>query len=159
VSFQRYCARAEDTAAAGEAFATILVSGDIVLLSGPLGAGKTTFVQGVARGLGVRDRVTSPTFIIVREHRCENARGIETLHHADVYRIGSLDEVVELALGELVEESAVAIVEWGELAASVFGRDVLTVSFVLDEQDGRLLDVAGGLAPTRSEELIAWSRP
>jgi tRNA threonylcarbamoyl adenosine modification protein YjeE len=69
VSWQRFCATAGDTVAAGEAFAAVLSSGDIVLLSGTLGAGKTTFVQGVARALGVQDRVTSPTFTMVREHR------------------------------------------------------------------------------------------
>ncbi len=59
------------------------------------------------------ERVTSPTFTIVRQHEAHNDLGIRTLHHADVYRIQSLDEVLDLALGELVEGSAVAIVEWG----------------------------------------------
>ncbi len=129
MSWQRFCASAQDTVAAGEAFAAVLTSGDIVLLSGKLGAGKTTFVQGVAKGLGVSDRVTSPTFTMVREHVCSNDSGIETLHHCDVYRVDSLDEVLDLALGELVEDAGVALVEWGELAASVFGRDVMTIDF------------------------------
>ncbi|HEY5010695.1 MAG TPA: tRNA (adenosine(37)-N6)-threonylcarbamoyltransferase complex ATPase subunit type 1 TsaE, partial [Acidimicrobiales bacterium] len=120
---------AEDTVAAGEAFARVLKSGDIVLLSGTLGAGKTTFVKGVAKGLGVSERVTSPTFTMVREHLCSNDLGITTLHHSDVYRVETLDEVLDLALGELVEDSAVALAEWGELAASVFGRDVMTIEF------------------------------
>jgi tRNA threonylcarbamoyladenosine biosynthesis protein TsaE len=159
VTWQRYCATAADMQLAGEAFAAVLQSGDIVLLTGQLGAGKTTFVQGVARGLGVRDRVTSPTFTLVREHACDNEQGITTLHHADVYRVESLDEVLDLSLGELVEESGVALVEWGELAAPVFGREVVTVSFDIDELDGRTLRVDGALALDRGAELGRWARP
>ena len=157
MSWQRYCATAEDTIAAGEACAAVLRPSDIVLLSGTLGAGKTTFVQGVAKGLGVRERVTSPTFTMVREHTSSNALGIETLHHCDVYRVESLDEVLDLALGELVEDSAVALVEWGELAASVFGRDVMTVDFRVDDDDGRTLTVDGELAATRGAQLDRWA--
>jgi tRNA threonylcarbamoyladenosine biosynthesis protein TsaE len=157
MSWQRYCATADETVAAGEAFSAILSSGDIVLLSGTLGAGKTTFVQGVAKGLGVHERVTSPTFTMVREHRCENSSGIETLHHCDVYRVESLDEVLDLALGEMVEDAAVALVEWGELAATVFGRDVMTIDFHVDEDEGRTLRVDGELATTRAALLDAWA--
>jgi tRNA threonylcarbamoyladenosine biosynthesis protein TsaE len=157
LSWQRFCATAEDTIAAGEEFAAVLSSSDIVLLSGTLGAGKTTFVKGVAKGLGVHERVTSPTFTMVREHHCSNSSDIETLHHCDVYRVESLDEVLDLALGELVEDSAVALVEWGELAASVFGRDVITVDFQVDDNDGRTLTVGGELAATRAAQLDAWA--
>ena len=143
--------------AAGEALAGALRPGDVVLLTGPLGAGKTTFAKGVAKGLGVRERVTSPTFTIVREHHCANDLGIETLHHCDVYRVESLDEVVDLAIGELVEESAVALVEWGELAAAVFGRDVLTIDFAVGEDEGRELVVDGVLAAQRVDALERWA--
>ena len=153
MSWRRYCATADDTIAAGEAFSAVLSSGDIVLLTGTLGAGKTTFVKGVAEGLGVRERVTSPTFTMEREHRCANNAGIETLHHCDVYRVKSLDEVVDLALGELVEDAAVALVEWGELAASVFGRDVMTIDFHVDDYEGRMLSVDGELAIARAARL------
>ena len=155
--WRREATTAEDTIAAGEAFAKVLRSTDIVLLSGTLGAGKTTFVKGVARGLGVRDRITSPTFTMVREHRCSNDLGIVTLHHCDVYRVGSLDEVVDLALGELVEESGIALIEWGELAATVFGRDVMTIDFVVDDEEQRTLIVDGALAHERSALLDEWA--
>lgn len=156
MTWRRYCASATDTQRAGEEFAALLRPGDVVLLNGTLGAGKTTWVQGVARGLGVVERVTSPTFTLVREHEC-HARGIATLHHADVYRVRGLDEVLDLALGELVEEAAVALVEWGELAATVFGRDVFTVRFSTDERDVRLLEVDGALTLGRVEELDGWA--
>ncbi len=158
MSWRRYCATAPEAQGAGEAFARVLRPGDIVLLSGTLGAGKTTFVQGVAKGLGVLDRVTSPTFTLVREHACENDLGITTLHHADVYRINTLDEVLDLALGELVEESGVAIVEWGDLAATLFGRDVFTIEFDVDQSEGRMLSVDGALAAQRADELDAWGQ-
>lgn len=158
MTWRRYAASAEETQAAGEAFSLLLRPGDIVLLSGPLGAGKTTFTQGAGRGLGVRDRVTSPTFTMVRQHECVNDLGITTLHHADVYRVGSLGEVDDLALGELVEESGVALVEWGDIALSVFGLDVITVSFVIDERNGRTLHVDGALSG-RESALDAWAQP
>jgi tRNA threonylcarbamoyladenosine biosynthesis protein TsaE len=126
-------------------------------LNGTLGAGKTTFVKGVAAGLGVRERVTSPTFTMVREHRCWNDGGIVTLHHCDVYRVESLDEVIDLALGELVEENAVAVVEWGDLAASVFGRDVVTIDFAVGDDEERILTVSGESAASRAPALERWS--
>jgi len=158
VTFQRRCATPEATQAAGHALAALLRPGDIVLLSGPLGAGKTTFSQGVARGLGVTDRVTSPTFTMVRQHEASNAAGITTLHHCDVYRVESLGEVLDLDLGELVEEQGVALVEWGELAASIFGRDVLTVTFSPDvESDERTLTVGGAIDEARRALLEEWA--
>lgn len=158
MTWRRDCADAEATRAAGEAFARLLAPGDVVLLTGPLGAGKTTFVQGVARGLGVSDRVTSPTFTMVHEHACHNARGVTTLQHADLYRIQGVDEAIDLALGELVEEDAVALVEWGELAAPVFGRDVLTIDFEVTEDDARRLAVDGGAAAGRAAAIEEWAR-
>ncbi|MGC8509405.1 MAG: tRNA (adenosine(37)-N6)-threonylcarbamoyltransferase complex ATPase subunit type 1 TsaE [Acidimicrobiales bacterium] len=145
MSWSCRCATAADTAAAGEDFAAALVPGDVVLLTGPLGAGKTTFVQGVARGLGVTERVTSPTFTMVRPHAC-HAGAITTLWHADLYRVESLDEVWDLALGELVEESGVALVEWGELATSALGRDAWTVQVAVHDDEARVLEAAGARA-------------
>ena len=153
----RFTAGPAATEAAGEEFARLLRPGDVVLLSGPLGAGKTTFVRGLARGLGVRERATSPTFTMVREHHCHNELGIATLHHADVYRIQSLDEVIDLALGELVEEDAVAVVEWGELAAPVFGSDVVTIAIAIVSDEERTIDVVGPSAPERAEAFTRWA--
>lgn len=156
MSWRRDCARAEDTRSAGEGFARVLRPGDIVLLAGQLGAGKTTFTQGVAEGLGVNERATSPTFTMVRQHECHNDLGISTLHHADVYRVASLAEVRDLDLGELVEESGVALVEWGDLATSIYGSDILNVKFILDNAEVRTLVVDGALSDGRRDELDAW---
>jgi tRNA threonylcarbamoyladenosine biosynthesis protein TsaE len=156
--FLRTCVDDAATQAAGADFAAVLRPGDVVLLTGLLGAGKTTFVKGVARALGVSERVTSPTFTMVRQHEARNAAGITTLHHADVYRVESLGEVLDLDLGELVEESAVALVEWGELASSVFGPEVLRVEISCsDEDETRRIAVSGAIDAARGAALTNWS--
>jgi len=157
VAYERLCASDDATQDAGEAFAAVLRRGDVVLLSGRLGAGKTTFVKGVARALGVIERVTSPTFTMVRPHAAHNDRGITTLHHADVYRVDSIGEVLDLDLGELVEEDGVALVEWGDLAASVFGREVLTLSFEVEDDDRRRIVVGGAIDEERTAALELWA--
>ncbi len=144
------------TQRAGEDLAQILMPGDIVLLIGTLGAGKTTFTQGVARGLGVTERVTSPTFTVVREHRCHAREEITTLHHADIYRVESLGEVTDLALAELVEECAVAVVEWGEIAEELFGPQVLRVRLSARDDDARTIEIDGDASRGRESLLERW---
>lgn len=121
----RRTASPEDTQALAAELAGVLEPGDVVLLGGELGAGKTTFTQGLARALGVTDVVTSPTFTLVRSY--PTARGFVLLH-ADVYRLEQLQEVIDLALPEELEEGAVAVIEWGEKAAPALGPDYLAVT-------------------------------
>jgi tRNA threonylcarbamoyladenosine biosynthesis protein TsaE len=111
--------------------ASVCAAGDVVLLIGELGAGKTAFAQGFAAALGVTGPVTSPTFTLVRQYACGPGAPVETLIHADVYRTGSLSEVVDLGLAELVEERAIALVEWGDMAAPALGEDALVVTLAL----------------------------
>jgi tRNA threonylcarbamoyladenosine biosynthesis protein TsaE len=94
--------------ALGARLATLLLAGDLVVLAGPLGAGKTVFVQGIAAGLGAAGPVTSPTFVIARVHD----DGRVPLVHVDAYRLGDIDEVDDLDLDADVE-TAVTVVEWG----------------------------------------------
>ncbi len=157
MAFERFCESDDATQDAGEAFAAVVRPGDVVLLSGRLGAGKTTFVKGVARALGVIERITSPTFTMVRPHDAHNDLGITTLHHADVYRVESIGEVLDLDLGELVEENGVAFVEWGDLASSVFGLDVLTLSFEVEDNDSRRIVVGGAIDDERAQALSIWA--
>jgi tRNA threonylcarbamoyladenosine biosynthesis protein TsaE len=98
----------EDTQALGRALAAVLQRGDLVVLVGPLGAGKTALTQGIGVGLGVREPVTSPTFVISRVHR----GGRVPLVHVDAYRLGSMADVDDLDLDASTEES-VTVVEWG----------------------------------------------
>lgn len=102
---------AEQTRALGERLATVLRAGDLVVLVGDLGAGKTTLTQGIGAGLGVRGQVASPTFIIARAH--PSLGDGPDLVHVDAYRLGSLDEVDALDLDSTLEDS-VTVVEWGE---------------------------------------------
>jgi tRNA threonylcarbamoyladenosine biosynthesis protein TsaE len=134
--------------------------GDVVLLIGDLGAGKTVFAQGFAAGLGVPGPVTSPTFALVRHYRCGERSPVTALIHADVYRTGSLHEVADLALAELVEEDAVVLVEWGELAAPALGDSALEVTLVAPDPVGaperRVLTVVGrGRWADRSDAMLA----
>ena len=96
-----------DTQALGARLAGSLRAGDLIVLIGPLGAGKTALVQGIGAGLGVRGAVVSPTFVIARVHR-----GRLPLVHVDAYRLGSLDEVDDLDL-DVDMADAVTVVEWG----------------------------------------------
>jgi len=126
----------EETRSLGAALASQLVPGIVVVAAGGLGAGKTALAQGLAVGLGVRDRVTSPTFTLLASHRASNGAGIETMLHADLYRTLSGEEVDDLAIGELVEFAAVCFVEWGDLAPDVLGAERIFVTIsqgVLDD--------------------------
>ncbi len=97
-----------DTRALGGALAALLVPGDLLVLAGPLGAGKTALTQGIGAGLGVREPVTSPTFVIARVHR----DGRLPLVHVDAYRLGGVADVDDLDL-DVTVESSVTVVEWG----------------------------------------------
>lgn len=134
---------ARDMRACGSVFASWLRSGDVVLLSGPLGAGKTTFMQGVGAGLGIEDPVVSPTFTIAREMDGRFADGSAAhLVHVDAYRIGGvergdaagsalMDELESLGLDEELEspsEGTVVLMEWGEQMAGLLSPDRMDVS-------------------------------
>jgi tRNA threonylcarbamoyladenosine biosynthesis protein TsaE len=119
--------------AAGAAVAGLLGPGDVVLLDGELGAGKTTFVKGLAAAAGVIEPVTSPTFTLMRRYR--TTLGAD-LVHVDIYRLERLSEIVELGLPELLEDGAFAVVEWGTRAVPVLGADYLGVEIAFGA-DGR----------------------
>jgi tRNA threonylcarbamoyladenosine biosynthesis protein TsaE len=122
---------ADDTRALGATLARALRPGDMVLLAGDLGSGKTTLSQGVAVGLGVDDHVTSPTFTLVRSYPCR-ASTVATFVHADLYRLEHLHEVADLALDEMVEDGGVAVIEWGDGAAPLLGAGSLAVGLAID---------------------------
>ncbi|GII66412.1 tRNA threonylcarbamoyladenosine biosynthesis protein TsaE [Sphaerisporangium krabiense] len=115
----------EDMRALGEEVARLFGPGDLVVLSGPLGAGKTTFVQGVAEGLKVRGPITSPTFVIARVH--PSLAGGPALVHADAYRLGGALEVDDLDLDASLEDS-VTVVEWGEGLVEGLAEDRLEIA-------------------------------
>jgi tRNA threonylcarbamoyladenosine biosynthesis protein TsaE len=125
----------------GRRLAALLRAGDLVILAGPLGAGKTTLVQGIGAGLGVRGPVTSPTFVIARVH--PPLAGGPALVHADAYRLGSFGEVDDLDLDTDVGR-AVTVVEWGTGLAEPLAEDRLEITIEPDrDSDVRTVRING----------------
>jgi tRNA threonylcarbamoyladenosine biosynthesis protein TsaE len=138
-----------DTEALGARIGAELAAGDVVLLAGPLGAGKTVFVRGLARGLGVAGAVTSPTFVIAREHPpAPGGRGVG-LVHVDAYRLGGRAELDDLDLDTDLASAAV-VVEWGEGLADGLAQRYLLVRLTRRDDDSRvaLLSWEAGTAAT-----------
>jgi tRNA threonylcarbamoyladenosine biosynthesis protein TsaE len=130
------CADPEATRQLAARLARALQPGDLILLEGGLGAGKTTFTQGLARALGVGSAVTSPTFVLMNIY--PTTSGYD-LVHVDVYRLDRLSEVADLALPELLEDGAVVVVEWGERAAAALPGPHLHVRIDADDEGERTL--------------------
>lgn len=138
------CPTAEATRAFGRELAARLRPGDLVVLSGELGAGKTTLVQGLADGLDVRGPITSPTFVISRVH--PSLVGGPPLVHVDAYRLGGLDELDALDLDESLED-AVTVVEWGHGLVETLAENVLEVAIAVDPATETRTVVVTGRGP------------
>lgn len=135
------CARTDgpdSTRAVAAALADHVVDGDLIVLTGDLGAGKTCFTQGLGAGLGIEDRITSPTFTLVTRYD-----GRLRLNHLDVYRLDGSDETLDLDLPELAEDG-VTVIEWGERISDVLPAEQLLIEmrFEDDSDDGRRLVLA-----------------
>jgi tRNA threonylcarbamoyladenosine biosynthesis protein TsaE len=132
-----------DTRDFGRRLAAVLRAGDLVILDGPLGAGKTVLAQGIGAGLGVRGAVTSPTFVIARVHQPDPERGGRfPLVHVDAYRLAGIAEVNDLDLDTSLED-AVTIVEWGEGKVEQLSDAHLVVLLRRREDDVREVDLVG----------------
>jgi tRNA threonylcarbamoyladenosine biosynthesis protein TsaE len=129
---------AEETLEIGRRLAEDLRPGDVVALSGELGAGKTTLVKGIALGLGVREPVTSPTFTLIQEYE-----GRLPVYHVDLYRIREAESLEDLGLEEYFYGTGVTLVEWPEKAASFLPPSALTVNISV-QAGGRRQFVIGG---------------
>jgi len=117
-----YTASADETRAVAAALAAHLEAGDVVVLIGDLGAGKTTFAQGIARGLGVTGPVTSPTFTLVQQYQ-----GRLPIAHVDVYRLDRIQELHDLGFEELVDGPGVTVIEWGDAVRQLLPPDRVVV--------------------------------
>lgn len=149
---ERITTSASATAALGERVGRELRKGDIVLLSGDLGTGKTCFTQGVGRGLGCAETVNSPSFVLMNEYH-----GRETLYHVDLYRIEDVEELDELGLWDYAE-SGVLIIEWPERGIDVLPADGLVVEFAFgDQEDERHLRLRA--RGPRGEAILAAIAP
>lgn len=130
----------EETRILGAALAPQLVPGDVLSLGGELGAGKTTFVQGLGAALGVEGRITSPTFTIVHEYS-----GRYPLVHVDVYRLDHFQEVIDLGFEEMIDPEAILIVEWGDAIGPLLPT--------------RYVEIEIRMAPPGEEERVITFRP
>jgi tRNA threonylcarbamoyladenosine biosynthesis protein TsaE len=129
----------EETRELGAALAELLVPGDVISLTGDLGAGKTCLVQGAARSLGVQEPVGSPTFVLVREYR-----GEIPVYHLDVYRLDRLQEVLDLGFEDLLDPGGVIFIEWGDAIDPLLPDSYLEVELSISGDDEmRLLAVTG----------------
>ena len=152
-------ATVDDTHAFGRRLAAVLRAGDLLLLTGPLGAGKTALVQGLGAGLGVLGAITSPTFVIARVHRPDPERGGSVaLVHADAYRLGAAAdpraEIDDLDLDASAED-AVTVVEWGAGLVEQLNDEYLAVRIDRLDDDTRVVDLVphGGDWAARLEKL------
>ncbi len=144
---------AEHTRALAAAIGAQLDAGDVVVLVGEMGAGKTTFVQGLARGLGVDEIVTSPTFTIVQEYD-----GRIPVAHVDVYRLVRFQELHDLGLEELLESGRVVVVEWGDVVDQALPAERLVVELGpggTDDERTVVIDAAGPRWQPRAGALAA----
>ena len=131
----------EETEALGADLAGRLEPGTVIAFTGDLGAGKTAFVRGLARGLGVQERVTSPTFTIVNEYE----GGRLPLFHFDMYRLGSADELFDIGWEDYLARGGVCAVEWSENVADALEEGCLRVDIRRGEDDDqRIITIGGG---------------
>jgi tRNA threonylcarbamoyladenosine biosynthesis protein TsaE len=122
----------DDTRAIAAVVAGLAQRGDVIVLAGEMGAGKTAFAQGFGAALGVTEPITSPTFTLVHEYHV----GKLTLLHADLYRLSTQHEVADLALAELAEADGVLLVEWGDVVGGALGEHLLVRLDALHSDDG-----------------------
>jgi tRNA threonylcarbamoyladenosine biosynthesis protein TsaE len=143
---------AEQTKALGASFAALLEPGDVVSLSGDLGAGKTVFVQGACEALGVHARVQSPSFVLVREYAGERADVV----HADAYRLGSLQELIDLGYEDLFSPDAVLFIEWGDAVDALLPEDRFSVRIAGQDDQPRVITIdAPASRSARLEAVVA----
>jgi tRNA threonylcarbamoyladenosine biosynthesis protein TsaE len=132
-----FTASALETKQLAAAVAELIRPGDLVLLAGDLGAGKTAFTQGFGAALGIIEPITSPTFTLVNQYH-----GRLELFHLDVYRLDAVEEVLDIGLNEMLDEGGVTIIEWGDTVIPALPADYLQVSMRMGEgDDDRMFEI------------------
>jgi tRNA threonylcarbamoyladenosine biosynthesis protein TsaE len=127
-----------ETILLGERIGKSLKAGDIVALSGELGAGKTTLIQGIAKGLGIRDWVTSPTFTIINEFK-----GRIDLYHVDLYRIDKLEDALDVEIEEYFTKGGVTVIEWAEKINPLLPDKTIKINIDIVSENKRKIEIKG----------------
>ncbi len=130
---------AQETQKLGEEFAQQLKGRVIIALYGDLGSGKTTFTQGIARGLGITKRLISPTFVIIRMYSIDESKfGINTFYHIDLYRLTKKEDAAHLGIQEILEnQSAVVVIEWAEKLEDLLAGKRWDIKFIYKDLEQR----------------------
>ena len=140
----------DETFAVAAVLAGLARRGDLIMLSGEMGAGKTAFAKGFGAALGVVEPITSPTFTLLHRYDLPpGSHGAKALHHADLYRLDRTTEVADLALEELADDAGIVLVEWGDVVEALFG-DHLSVHLSVD------LDVFDGADTEAADENVRF---
>ncbi len=131
--------KAEDTKSLAKKIARSFTSG-VIALSGDLGAGKTTFTQGFAEGLGIKDKIISPTFVLMRIHKIPKSK--KTLFHIDLYRLENSDQFLNLGLKEIIDDQDnIVLIEWAEKAKDLLPKNTLWITFENINENSRKITV------------------
>lgn len=137
---KQYITRSEkETKALAEKLSKKFAKG-VISLSGELGAGKTTFVQGFAKGLGIKDQIISPTFVLMRQHKIPNTK--KTLYHIDLYRLEEETQISNLGLEEVLKDpNNIVVIEWAQKAKSILPEKIIQISIESMDQNSRKIQV------------------
>ncbi|HVN67694.1 MAG TPA: tRNA (adenosine(37)-N6)-threonylcarbamoyltransferase complex ATPase subunit type 1 TsaE [Candidatus Sulfotelmatobacter sp.] len=136
-----YSKSAVETLQLGRQIGSQLVSNDVIALTGQLGAGKTTLIQGIAEGAGVKDYVTSPTFIIINEYQ-----GRLPFFHVDLYRLDDLEQITELGIEEYFRKGGVCVIEWAEKLDGLLPKNAERIEMTIKGENEREICGSSGLA-------------
>ncbi|MDD5382702.1 MAG: tRNA (adenosine(37)-N6)-threonylcarbamoyltransferase complex ATPase subunit type 1 TsaE [Candidatus Margulisbacteria bacterium] len=132
---------AEETVELGRKIGAFLLPNEIIALTGTLGAGKTTLIQGVAEGLGVKDYVTSPTFIIINEYQ-----GRSLFYHIDLYRLDDVSQIADLGIEEYFQRGGICVIEWAEKLGALLPQTAAKIEIKTVSENEREICVSSGLA-------------
>ncbi len=130
---------AEETEKLGEKLGKLLVEPEIILLEGSLGAGKTVFVKGIARGLNIEENVNSPSYTLIKEYK-----GKLPLYHMDLYRLDDINDLYDIGFADYLDNNGVVVIEWPELARDFLPRHYIAVNFVIIDNNKREIEISAG---------------
>lgn len=136
---RRICQTASDTHELGSIIARSVPEGSIISLRGPLGAGKTIFVKGMAEALGITEQITSPTYTLIEQYH-----GTKDLDHLDLYRLDSLEDFYAIGGEEILYSSSITVIEWSEVIDQILPEGTIFIELVIEQDGSRSITIEGG---------------